>query len=99
MSVPSACGMCFRSASKLREHGRVHTESEPIYLNAKTVASHSNEMTEMIFRLHKRIHTKENLHQCDKCGKPFTNSGSLKVHKRTHTNKSSFEKTGLVTIY
>ena len=42
------------------------------------------------FKKHQRIHTSEKSHECDFCGKTFTQGSTLKKHRRIHTGEKPY---------
>ena len=81
------CEKCFRQASHLQTHMRIHTNEKPYECDVcERSFRHSNALKD-----HMRIHTKEKPYECNVCKKRFRHSGALKNHMRIHTNEKPYE--------
>uniref|UniRef100_UPI00402BBCD1 zinc finger protein 54-like n=1 Tax=Arvicanthis niloticus TaxID=61156 RepID=UPI00402BBCD1 len=81
------CGKCFRGASSLTVHKKIHTGKKNYKCNLcdKSFNQHIH------LKIHQRLHTGEKPYRCMECGKSFTVKSTLTKHQRIHTGQKPYK--------
>ena len=78
------CGKRFTNAGNLAMHIKTHQKSFRHKDDRKDLNGAANR------KEHKQIHSRENRHKCEQCGRRFTNAGNLAMHSKAH--QKSFKR-------
>ena len=88
------CGKRFKRADVLAKHFKIsHGQCRRSFSNAGILASQKQlkrahnllQRVAATFRQHEQVHAEEKPHECEQCGRHFTNAGNLALHKlKTH---------------
>uniref|UniRef100_A0A8C2LB69 Zinc finger protein n=1 Tax=Cricetulus griseus TaxID=10029 RepID=A0A8C2LB69_CRIGR len=82
------CRKCFRTASSLSVHWRIHSVGKKPY-KCNICGKSYNQFANL--RIHHRLHTGEKPYKCKECGKSFRQSSALKSHLKIHTGEKPYK--------
>ncbi|XP_053688597.1 myoneurin-like [Sabethes cyaneus] len=82
------CDACFRVRNTLNGHIRRTHRFEKVVCDVCGISCKSRHEAKVHMR---SAHINESRYKCDFCEKRFSTSGSLRIHRRTHTNERPYK--------